>query len=164
MENWKSIKGYEGLYEISDLGRIKSYKRKNVIILVQENNARYDLIYLCKGKTKKRFLIHRLVAEAFIPNNENKLEVNHIDGKRKNNCAYNLEWCTRSENAIHSYANGLQKVVFGDESHYHKLTEKQVLEIRSIGKTMYQKDIAKMYNVDASNISNILSRKIWTSI
>ena len=164
MEIWTEIKGYEGLYEVSDLGRIKSYRRKNVAILVQENNGMYNLICLCNGKTKKKFLIHRLVAFHFIPNTENKLEVNHIDGNKKNNCAYNLEWCTRSENAIHSYTNGLQKVVFGNESHYHKLTEKQVLEIREIGKNMYQKDIAKLYNVDASNISNILNRKIWTSI
>lgn len=115
-EVWKDIKGYEGLYQVSDYGRIKSVERtikvvdntrhpyvKRVISRILKpvkDSTGYSVVSL--GKHNKK-AIHRLVAEAFIPNPENKPHVNHIDGKKTNNVLTNLEWATVSENAIHSH-------------------------------------------------------------
>lgn len=104
-EEWKSIKGYEGLYEISSYGRVKSlsYKYKNgkvreEIIRVTSVTHGYEFLKLNKNGESKNYKIHRLVAEAFIPNPENKPEVDHIDTNKRNNIVENLRWVTRQEN------------------------------------------------------------------
>ena len=108
-EIWKPIKDYEGLYEISNLGRVKrlcktiidSKGRKQIFeenILKPFKNKGYLMIDLTKNKIKKRFLVHRLVAETFIPNPDNKPQVDHINTIRDDNRADNLRWTTRSEN------------------------------------------------------------------
>ena len=94
-EIWKDIKGYEGLYQVSNLGNVKSLKtNKN---LYSSNAKGYRRVGLFKGK-RKGYSIHRLVAQAFIPNPENKPCVNHKDCNRANNNVNNLEWCTHKEN------------------------------------------------------------------
>ena len=110
MEEWRSIPGYEGLYEVSSYGRVKSleisYVRKDgrmyhkpEIILSPKNNGKgYLRVGMYKNKTFKYYLIHRLVAQAFIPNPYNLPEVNHIDEDKTNNRADNLEFCDRSYN------------------------------------------------------------------
>lgn len=99
--------GYEGYYEISNLGRLKSFYRtcgKPYRILRLSIRKGYYKNVLCKkGAKKKTAIIHRLVAQAWIPNPENKLQVNHKDGNKLNNKVVNLEWCTDSENQKHSY-------------------------------------------------------------
>lgn len=118
-EEWKDIKGYEGLYQVSNKGRVKSLDRevihKNGLIklykgrvLINNNLTKYPSIHLYLNGKVKNYLIHRLVAQAFILNTLNKLEVNHINGIKKDNRVENLEWCTRSENTIHAYKTGLQ--------------------------------------------------------
>ena len=104
-EEWKSIKDYEGLYEISSYGRVKSlsYKYKNgkvreEIIRVPSVTHGYEFLKLNKNGKSKNYKIHRLVAEAFIPNPENKPEVDHIDTNKRNNMVENLRWVTRQEN------------------------------------------------------------------
>lgn len=104
-EEWKSIKGYEGLYEISSYGRVKSlsYKYKNgkvreEIIRVPSITHGYEFLKLNKNGESKNYKIHRLVAEAFVPNPENKPEVDHIDTNKRNNMVENLRWVTRQEN------------------------------------------------------------------
>lgn len=117
-EIWKDIPGYEGLYQVSNLGRVKSIKREVGIKLFNigwstrtvPESIRKQILYsngylgvvLHKKREKKLGLVHRLVAQAFIPNPENKSEVNHIDGDKANNVVVNLEWCTRTENDRHS--------------------------------------------------------------
>lgn len=110
MENWKDILGYEGRYQVSDNGRVKGLpidekhcKRSEEIILKTfVCGAGYQEVLLYRNNQRKPKLVHRLVAEAFIPNPDGKREVNHKDGNKHNNDASNLEWVTPSENQQHS--------------------------------------------------------------
>lgn len=95
-EIWKPIEGYEGLYEISNLGRLRN--SKGVIRKPQSNGNGYKKVFLYRDGKGKGFFVHRLVAKAFVPNPENKPHVNHIDESRDNNVASNLEWVTQKEN------------------------------------------------------------------
>ena len=117
-EIYKTVPGFEGYYEVSNLGNIKSlghYNNRKPKILVQENvkskSAIYKRVKLHKDGEYTRFLVHRLVAIVFIENPENKPEVNHIDNNTTNNTVDNLEWCTSSENMLHSHKQGRQDVV-----------------------------------------------------
>jgi hypothetical protein len=108
METWKPIKGYEGLYEVSNYGRIKTLQLTFPRIRKTKINPRgYEVIDLTKNKKDQQCRIHRLVAQAFLPNPENKPEVNHIDCIKTNNHVSNLEWSTSQENMSHAAKNGL---------------------------------------------------------
>lgn len=121
-EEWKDIKGYEGLYQVSNLGRVKSLDRyitksngvvqfkKGIIKTPKVNSDEYHTVTLSKNGRNKTIGIHILVAQHFIPNPENKLEVNHKDFDRKNNSVNNLEWCTHQENIKYSADNGRYKM------------------------------------------------------
>jgi hypothetical protein len=121
-EIWKDVKGYEGLYQISNEGRVKSlpkehrYGRKYEKILKlgktikQRNGEDYPKVCLSKDGIVKYYNIHRLVATAFITNSNNKSEVNHKNGIKNDNRVQNLEWVTPKENSQHSWDIGLSKV------------------------------------------------------
>ena len=96
-ELWKDVEGFEGLYQVSTWGNVKSIKN-NIILKPTKNNKGYFYVDLHKNRKRKRFLINRLVAEAFIPNPDNLLIVNHKDEVKTNNYRYNLEWCTYKYN------------------------------------------------------------------
>lgn len=115
-EIWKEITGYEGYFEVSNLGNFRS---KDRIIRYKSNGTRlypgkslktetvvegYQRIVLMKGAIKKRYMCHRLVAQEFVPNPDNKPFVNHINGNKADNRAENLEWVTQSENELHSHS------------------------------------------------------------
>lgn len=117
-EIYKDIKGFEGYYQVSNMGNIKSlgaYNNRKEKLLTLENakskNTYYKRVKLHKNGEVKRFLVHRLVASHFIDNPENKPQVNHIDNDTSNNVYTNLEWCTGSENMKHSRDQGRQDKV-----------------------------------------------------
>lgn len=120
-EIWKDIFNYEGLYQVSNTGKVKSLERKSfnghVLITNKErflkfgnNGNGYLFVNLSKDNTQKRLYVHRLVAFAFIPNPLNKETVNHKDGNKLNNCVENLEWCSQKENNQHARRTGLIKI------------------------------------------------------
>lgn len=110
MEILKDIIGYEGEYQISNLGRVWSLKR-NRFLLPDITGRGYYKVCLCKSNIKKGCCVHKYVAKHFIPNPENKPCVNHKDGNKLNNHIDNLEWCTVKENCQHAWRIGLQKDV-----------------------------------------------------
>ena len=100
-EVWTPIKDYD--YEVSSFGRVRNKVTKRILSIFDKNRMGYYRVILFKEHKRKRFFIHRLVAEAFIENCENKKQVNHKDGNKQNNNIENLEWTTSSENQLHSY-------------------------------------------------------------
>lgn len=120
METWRDIPGYKGLYQVSSLGRVKSMKRfricgrggkqplpEKIRLVGTDPKTHYHSVLLCKNSIRKGFLVHRLVALAFIPNPKGKAQVNHKDGDKSNNRIENLEWVTCKENHKHAHENGL---------------------------------------------------------
>jgi hypothetical protein len=105
------IKGYEGLYGITELGEIISLKRGVPLKAGMNKRVEYQQVSLWKNNKGKTLYVHRLVAEHFIQNPDNKPEVNHIDGDRQNNKVENLEWVTSSENSFHASQTGLRKYI-----------------------------------------------------
>ena len=103
-EIWKDIPGYEGLYQVSNFGRVKSL-RKAIIMSIRINKKGYSTIGLSKNGVFNRKSIHRLVAEAFIPNPDNLPQVNHKDEVKTNNCVENLEWCDNYYNLMYGTGN-----------------------------------------------------------
>ena len=128
-EEWRDVVDYEGLYQVSNFGRVRSFQKDKMKILKSGFSAfGYLRVVLCKDFQKKNRSIHILVAKAFIPNPEGKTQVNHIDGDKKNNHVSNLEWATPAENIHHAFEVGLRKS--GCEHFRAKLTAEQVREIR----------------------------------
>ena len=116
-EVWKDIKGYEGMYQVSNFGRVKSFDRYDkhgalwlgkILSNKPQKTGYVNVKFSVDGKRSVK-LVHRLVAEAFIPNIENKPEVNHKDGNKSNNKVSNLEWVTSRENTLHGIEKGLIK-------------------------------------------------------
>lgn len=177
IEIWKDIKNYEDIYQISNLGRVKSLNReviqKNRVINWPERifkttstKNKYSNIKIYNKNGFENVSVHRLVGIAFVPNSNNKLFINHINGIKNDNRAENLEWCTTSENVKHAYRIGLNIPVFGDKSHSSKLTSVQVKTIKeSYRDNLYtQSQLAKIYNVRVSNINMILTNRTWKRV
>lgn len=113
MEKWKDIEGFEGLYQVSTEGRVRSVFREGtkggIIKQFVPKNGRYKKVHIYKNGKQCNFYTHRLVAQTFLLNKENKKEINHKNGNKLDNSVINLEWCTRSENMDHAYRTGLKQ-------------------------------------------------------
>lgn len=105
-EQWRDVVGYEGLYQISNSGKLRNTKGHILKVHIAHNG--YCYFNISKNSVAKSKRVHRLVAEAFIPNPENKAEVNHKDGDKFNNHVENLEWMTKSENNLHAFRTHLR--------------------------------------------------------
>lgn len=118
-EIWKDVIGYEGFYQVSSFGQVRSLSRTAKVLsgakrlvrerILKQTNTIYRTVHLSKNNVTDVMLVHRLVATAFIPNPENKRCVNHKDGNKYNNYASNLEWATDKENNTHAILNGFVK-------------------------------------------------------
>lgn len=108
MEEWKDVVSYEGLYEVSNLGRVRNKKRNTMVTLLDNNG--YHRVELWKNNKRRRYMLHRVVAQTWIPNDdETKTQVNHINEIKTDNRVENLEWCTASYN--NKYGNRIQKML-----------------------------------------------------
>lgn len=163
-EIWKTINGYTD-YHISNYGNIKSFNQnKERILKPNDNGYGYLSVFLCLHNKRHKFYIHRLVAQTFIPNTNNKQEVNHKDGNKQNNRVDNLEWCTSSENHKHAFNLGLQSL-YGENHTQSKLTENNVLVIHGLCLSgMKQKEIGIIYNISQSHVYNIVNGKRWNHL
>jgi hypothetical protein len=169
-EIWKDITGYEGMYQVSSMGRVKSIDRivfrsrngntkVNDLIMKQGNgHSGYKLITLHKNGKPKTFRINRIVAIHFIDNPENKTDVNHKDGIKSNNSVSNLEWNTGKENISHAHKTGLR-----NGNHRKKLTKDQVLYIKAnyVRLKVTVPYFAKLFGVSESCIRHIVSGVNW---
>lgn len=167
-EIWKDIKEYEGLYQVSNFGRVKSllgtkmvhgkliYINREKILsqTINEKKKPYLRIGLNKKGKRKSFLVHRLVAEAFIPNLQNKPQVNHKDGDKSNNCVENLEWCTNLENKMHAVQNNLTARLYEEKNPHCTKINQYNLDGILIKQWECIKTASKKLNISASSISN----------
>lgn len=152
-EQWADIKGYEGLYQVSTFGRVKSFsKNKAKIMKPSVNTHGYLFCTLYQNQKSKRMSVHRLVAFAFITNSASKTQVDHINGMRFNNHVSNLRWVSAIENVNAAFQLGIQKS--GVESHKAKLTNEQVVFIRDNIGGLSCSQLAEKFNVSQSCISD----------
>lgn len=138
-EEWKDIEKYEEYYQISNYGRVKS-KRRNRLLTIRKDGSGYSMVCLCNGITQKNYKIHKLVANAFIPNPNNYKEINHIDEDKSNNKASNLEWCNRSYNVSYSIGKPIYQI--------NKDTNEIINEFKTIA------EVEKILNINHRHISD----------
>lgn len=152
IEQWKDIEGYEGLYQVSNLGNVKSLARyKKNRSKIQEVKERimkpsvykngYEVVQLSKDGKIHSFCVHRLVALAFVPNTENKPQINHLDENKRNNRADNLEWCTSKENNNYGTHNMRISLTSGTRVQAFDKDGNLVMEFHSIAEATRQTKI-----------------------
>lgn len=179
MEEWMDIKGFEGLYAISNLGAIKSlaresftprggkWIRKEKFLSTCLTTTGYPHTTLWKNGLPYTFMVHRLVAIHFVHNPDNKPEINHVDGIKTNPVWSNLEWCTSSENHNHAFRTGLrktlleqiQKMIAANSGASHYLTKK-IINTKTGKVYETQKEAAQDLGITQPLVSNYLSGKI----
>lgn len=174
-ENWLPVVGFAGLYEVSDLGQVRSLPRNSTrgqIMIGQEDCAGYFLVGLCKNGRGYRRRIHRLVLESFVGICPDGMECCHKDGDKSNNVSSNLRWDTHRNNIKESFSNG-RSAPCGSKTGRAKLVEAQVVEIRGLwplgrrgnhGRKWSLKDLSEKFMVSKSTISMITNNRCWKHI
>lgn len=173
--NAKDIAGFEGRYSVTDDGRVYSHSKlalgkggcsrlvKGRWLKPGVNSRGYmTCVLVSENGVPVSKTIHRLVAEEFIDNHENKLFVNHIDGNKQNNFASNLEWVTSGENQLHAYKLKLKEPIIGESNINSKLTSEDIKEMNVLDAAGIRRcDIASKFNVHKSLVSAILNGRAW---
>lgn len=173
MEQWRDVKGYEGIYQVSDMGRVKSVERisaqnhllRERIRKPETDRDGYQIVNLCKDGKVKLHKVHRLVGEAFLDNEQGFPQINHINGVKDDNRVENLEWISASGNVKHAFDSGLKQprriAYYGERNPHCKVTDAQCEEIREIkrDKGYSNRRIADMFNIGTSQINRILHGK-----
>lgn len=165
MEKWIDIPGFDGIYQISSMGNVRSNKWGYWLVLKkQDNGCGYLTVNLKYNNKEKRISVHRLVANSFINNPFNKKYVNHKNFNRKDNRMINLEWVTFQENMDHAAKHG--KFNAGEKCHFSKLTNDIIIKIRKEYKPriITQMELANKYNVNRATIGYIVTNKTWKSL
>ena len=158
-ESWKDVPNFEDFYKVSSIGRVYSKISKKILSQHKDKKGYYQL--KIKGKRKT---VHRLVALAFIPNLDNKPQVNHKNGIKSDNRVCNLEWVTNSENKKHAYKLGLISAK-GSKNCKSKLSEKDIPVIRAmIFNGFPTKQISDKFKVSYTSIYNIRDKKTWSHV
>lgn len=161
------IKGYEGIYSITKEGKIFSHTVRHGFgnkFIKPVYYLGYQRVRLWKDSTGKTLKVHRLVAQTFIPNPENKPQVNHINAIKDDNRVDNLEWCTCKENISHAIKNNLYYKNRGTNHKDNKLSISDVLSIRDMfnNSGLSERKIAKLFNVGKSSVRLIKLGKTWS--
>ena len=175
-EQWRDVVGYEGIYQISDLGqvrRIKAGKRTKIGLVLKPQMAggttKYPAVMLYRGSktTRKRHWVHRLVTAAFLGPLPEGWEVNHKNGEKSDARASNLEYVTKSGNRIHAIiVLGLEAANKGSRHPFAVLDEDKVLEIRNLYATgqYYMRELAVRFGVCRAVITDIVNHRTWTHV
>lgn len=159
-EAWLPVVGYEGLYEVSCLGRVKNIKSKRLVKQFYHEKGYLVLSLRAKGENKTK-QVHRIVGFAFHPNPDNKPQINHDYGIKDYNVSWNLEWNTNGENGRHARRTGLCKQI-AETASSATLANKQVLDI--FKSELSQSELCRLYNTNDVIISNIKTGRKWSSI
>lgn len=169
-EIWKDIEGFEGLYQVSNLGRVKSLERinegkktvklKEKILRQSPDGKGYMMVWLYYNKKRKTCKVHRLVAQAFIPNPNNKPQIDHINGNNQDNYVENLRWCTSKENFHNpiSYKRNSESK-FGYKNHHSRAISQYSLDMILIREWDCINDACRELGVNHSHISQCCNLK-----
>lgn len=167
MEEWKPIRGYEGLYEVSNIGnirrvgfgRLRTCSRIGPIKTRKTGRAGYWYVNLCRDGITKTFLVHIIVAKAFLGDAPFGMEVNHKNGNKDDLSVGNFEYLTHANNRKH--AQEVLGLYRGERQALSKLTSDKVQTIRRMAVGHTQQEIATMFGVTQASVSNIINRKTW---
>ena len=172
-EKWLPVFRYEGKYEVSSRGRVRSYKRvgrtqgrpKVLRLNLRGSDGGYWYIQLRRNGQSFTHKVARLVADAFLPNTDKLPIVNHKDGIKTNDHVTNLEWCNQGDNLRHAYRTGLKIPVRGEASPHHRLSNGDVRTIRRMIKEQCGiRFTARTYGVSHTTIRRIASRSKWKHV
>lgn len=162
LEEWKPIEGFENVYEVSNMGRIRRLLCKTPRI-IKGCKGQYYRVQLCYGDNKRQARIHRLVLETFIGPCPPNMEAAHLNGNYYDNNLENLKWVTKKENHSHKWLHGTAQC--GERASINKLKESQVLKIRNLRERGFVVGvIAEKFNISKNTIYDICTRKTWRHI